>query len=113
MEFKQTKPCKKCPFRTDAPGYLKRARAERIAADLDENSFVCHETIDYNAGDIEPCETDRTQHCAGALIMREHMGRPSQMMRIGERLGLYDHRRIDMDAPVHRCDQNFIAAHDA
>ena len=32
----------------------------------------------------------------------ERMGRPSQVMRISEGLGMYDRHRIDPDAPV--CD---------
>ena len=39
-------------------------------------------------------------HCAGALILLEKLNLPSQMMRIAERLGMYDRRKLDMLAPV-------------
>jgi hypothetical protein len=45
-------------------------------------------------------DTSGEAHCAGALIMLERLGQPSQMMRIGERLGLYDRTGLDMEAPV-------------
>lgn len=32
----------------------------------------------------------------------ERMDRPSQVMRVEERLGMYDRHQIDPDAPVYR-----------
>ena len=40
------------------------------------------------------------EHCAGALIFLEAQEQPNQMMRIAERLGLYDRRKLDMESPV-------------
>lgn len=37
----------------------------------------------------------------GALILLEKMRRPSQMMRIAARLGIYDRSKLDMRAPVY------------
>jgi hypothetical protein len=34
------------------------------------------------------------------LIYLEKRQQPHQMMRIAERLGLYDYRQLDMQAPV-------------
>ena len=42
--------------------------------------------------------------------MLEHSQAPSQMMRGAERLGLYDCRKLDMDAPVFKTLQAFIDA---
>jgi hypothetical protein len=51
-------------------------------------------------------ETPNSQHCAGALILMEHADSPSQMMRICERLGMYDRTKVNMDAPVfHSFDE--------
>lgn len=39
-------------------------------------------------------------HCAGALIFLEKRYRPNQLMRISERLGMYDRTKLDMKAKV-------------
>lgn len=44
--------------------------------------------------------TDKSVHCAGALIFNEKRHTPNQMMRICERLGFYDARKLDMKAGV-------------
>ena len=83
--FNRTAPCKTCPFRIrgKAIRHLGRARAQEIAdALLSDQTFTCH-------GDIDK-PTHQQQHCAGAAIMLEKIGRPNQMMRICERLGQYD-----------------------
>lgn len=112
MHFKLKTPCKDCPFRCDRRPFLTRARADEIAASLDRASFPCHKTLDYNhdGDEGEGRQTPSTAHCAGALIMREHMERPGQMMRIAERLGLYDRRKLDMDAPVFHDEDSFVDA---
>lgn len=93
------KPCAKCPFRKDVEPYLRKARVREIERSLVRAEFPCHETI----GDVETgekyCE-DKAMHCAGALILLEKLHRPSQMMRISERIGMYDASKLDMDAPV-------------
>ena len=68
--------------------------------DFASGEFPCHksaalseETGDFNA-------TDSSVHCAGALIFNEKRGSHHQMMRIVERLGMYDHTKLDMKAPV-------------
>lgn len=96
--FGLTKPCKLCPFRRDVRPYLTRARVRGIARSLERSTFACHETTGVKDGEVRPREEH--VHCAGALIVLERMNRPSQSMRIGERLGLYDRTRLAMDAPV-------------
>lgn len=54
--------------------------------------------------------TDDSRHCAGALILLEKIERPSQMMRIAERLGIYDRFKRDMDAPVYESFERMIEA---
>ncbi len=103
MKYNLTKPCAKCPFRNDIPAFITADRVRDIDRQLERNQFPCHETMDYeNAdGDTDAEETDRTAHCAGALILLEKIERPSQMMRIMERIGGYDARKLDMSAPVY------------
>lgn len=110
MKFTLKRPCAKCPFRTDVPGYLRRTRAVEIANGLIRGTFACHETVDYS-GESDGRETEKTHHCAGALIMLEHMEEPSQMMRIAERIGCYDRTRLDMKAPVFTTAEDFILHH--
>lgn len=64
--------------------------------------FCCHKTtkVSDETGDFEPKEN--SQHCAGLLIFLEHQNAPHQMMRICERLGMYDRSKLNMGAPVFR-----------
>lgn len=96
------KPCPKCPFRHDIPAYLNKERAEEIADALRGGSeFPCHSTLDYDVEDDEPGRTEKTSFCAGAMTVLEKSEGPNQMMRIMERLGLYNFTKLDMDAPVY------------
>jgi hypothetical protein len=114
MKYTMRKPCKNCPFRTDIEGYLSRARAREIANGLlSGGTFSCHKTNDFEDNDegwTDTVETPDSQHCGGALIFLEKQEQPNQMMRIAERLGLYDMRKLDMDAPVFESAREFIAA---
>jgi hypothetical protein len=94
------KPCAKCPFRTDVVPYLRKARVREIERSLVRSEFPCHETVgSLKTGEKYP--EGEEMHCAGALILLEKLERPSQMMRISERIGLYDRTKLDMDAPVY------------
>lgn len=99
MRYTKTTPCKLCPFRNDEGRlYVPPDRlAEMVAGE-----FCCHETgvvrEDEEESSISP--TERSLHCAGALIFLEKQDAPHQMMRICECLGLYDHTKLDMNAPV-------------
>lgn len=94
-----TTPCSNCPFRTDITPYLMPGRVREIERSLDRCEFPCHKTTEHDEdGDVR--RSDKEMHCAGALILMEKEGRSSQMMRISERLGMYDHRKLDMAAPV-------------
>jgi hypothetical protein len=63
-------------------------------------TFSCHKTTKHD-DDGEPVRTRNEMHCAGALILIEKEGWSTQMMRIAERLGMYDASKLDMDAPVY------------
>ena len=74
--FKVTKPCRNCPFRTDAERIVfgDRNRAEEIEEHAYRRGFACHETAEtyedpltgYESLDFGP----GSSHCAGYLIMR-------------------------------------------
>jgi hypothetical protein len=110
MNYTMTSPCAKCPFRNDIPGYLTKARAREIVGCITQGdgTFACHETLDYDGEDGEGEETPTTQHCAGAMILLEKLNRPNQMMRICERLGMYDAGKLKMDAAVVDSPREFI-----
>lgn len=111
MNFNCKTPCKNCPFRSDKEPFITGERAEEIVESLESGqSFPCHKTINYSGGE-DGSVTERSQFCAGALIMLEKMEQPNQMMRIGERLGLYDHRKLDMNAPVYDSGDDMIDSH--
>lgn len=96
MRYNLTTPCGLCPFRNDS----KRLRVspERLL-EMAAGEFCCHQTTEVNDdGEYEP--TPESSHCAGALIFLENLEQPHHMMRICERLGLYDRTKLNMEAPV-------------
>lgn len=114
MNYDMTKPCEKCPFRTDCPkGWLGASRAAEIAAGITtaQQSFPCHKTIEFDDDGENKLGNKSEQHCAGALILLEKLEQPNQMMRICERLGLYDRTKLDMEQPVFDTVREFIKHH--
>lgn len=110
MKYELVRPCKDCPFLRSS-GYLTKARARQIATEvISERTFTCHKTnvIDEDGG---VRETRDSQHCAGALIFAEKLGRPNQMMRTAERLGMYDASRLDMTADIYSTPAQMAAGH--
>lgn len=113
MKYDLTKPCKDCPFRTDClKGWLGEDRAAEIAESITDlqQSFPCHKTTTAD-NEGERVRTDAEQHCAGALILLEKIERPNQMMRICERIGMYDRTKLDMTAPVFDDADAFVEHH--
>lgn len=108
MNFDLVQPCDNCPFRNDIRPYISAGRIEEIRDALDRTTFSCHKTVLYD--DQETRDGDKTQHCAGALILMEKENHQGQMMRIAERLGLYDHRKLKMDSPVYDSFEDMICA---
>lgn len=70
--------------------------------------FPCHKTAEVIDG--EYIATDKSVHCAGALIFAEKQEAPTQMMRIAERLGMYDRRKLDMGADVYDSLDEMVSA---
>ncbi|GKU79324.1 hypothetical protein L3i20_v237210 [Paenibacillus sp. L3-i20] len=100
MRFNLKKPCKDCPFLqgSSTNKTLVKGRLEGIVSDLmDGMTFTCHKTLNLKSLDQE--------HCAGALQYLEREERPNQMMRIAERIGLYDHTKLEQYSslidPIH------------
>lgn len=106
MNYDLKKPCSNCPFRSDKFFPLHPERVNEIVSSNAE--FACHKTVDYSDG--EGVIKQKSQHCAGLLIMLEKMERPHQMMRIAKRLGAYDMSKLEMDQPVYESVDDYINA---
>lgn len=104
--YRLKKPCSSCPFLVANAGMILPARVDEIDRSLVRSEFPCHKTVDYtgvkdeDGGPLESRDRTGEAHCAGALILLERSGRPSQMMRISGRLGMYDPTKLDMNAVV-------------
>jgi hypothetical protein len=111
--FKLRRPCVKCPFRSDVPGYLRKGRAVEIARSIAEGAiFVCHETTVADPDDDSALMGGpSSQFCAGALIVMEKNEAPNQAVRMAGRTGLYDPERMDMGAPVVGSLVEFVDHH--
>ncbi len=102
--YSMTTPCPKCPFRTDITPYLHPGRVLELERSLVTAEFPCHLTTSFDGQEEDDTfyvPSGDEIHCAGALILLEKLERPSQMMRICERLGFYDRRKLKMNAPVY------------
>ena len=107
MKYDCTKPCANCPFRTDVRPYIHPSRVEEIR-DSDA-PFSCHKTTTEKGRSNNHPDA---QHCAGNLILKEKEEQPDQMMRIAERIGFYDRRKLDMEAPVYDSWDHMFEAHE-
>lgn len=92
-----TTPCSNCPFRRKGGIRLLVERIQEIAGIFlggGRGEFPCHRTTVPDNDDGDLVETAESQHCAGALIFAEKNDSPTQMMRICERLGMYDRTKL-------------------
>ncbi len=104
--YRLTRPCKTCPFIRANLTPLRPGRVAEIERLTERGAFTCHATT---IPDPDPDPEDagnrvdglKARHCAGLMIVREKLARPSQMMRIAERLGMYDPSKLDMKADVY------------
>lgn len=95
MKYNLHKPCEECPFLVGAR--FEEDRLEEFAS----GEFPCHMQSEIDdKGHFVPRDNGKTNHCAGALIYLEKRNAPHQMMRICERLSVYDRSKLDMAANV-------------
>lgn len=118
------KPCENCPFLKDESKAieLSNGRREGIIAELvsgETTGFSCHKTayhpktggewVEDENGEETYKQSGREQQCAGALAVLEKINRPTQLMRIMERMSLYDREKyikmadevIDYEEPTY------------
>ena len=98
MKYTMTSPCGQCPFLKSMSHGFPIRRLKEFAS----GEFPCHQTasIVEEEGFSEYHANDKSIHCAGALIFNEKRGTTHQMMRICERLGMYNAAKLDMNAPI-------------
>lgn len=97
MHYRMREPCYECPFLLGS-GFTFSSLTEHASG-----AFACHKACDLNDEGVYVARDETTPHCAGALIFLEKQNKPHQLMRICERLGLYDRRFLNMHANVgHR-----------
>lgn len=100
MNYGMKTPCDNCPFRKEGGIRLHPRRAKEIATG--DGEFPCHKTTveDTASEDGGLVATDNSAFCAGFLIFREKLDHPNQMMRVCERLGMYDARALMENNPA-------------
>lgn len=96
MNYAMTTPCAECPFLKKMSRGFTIKRLNEFAS----GEFPCHKTAETDDESGEFYAKDDSQHCAGALIYNERRNTPTQMMRICERLGMYDRTKLNMKAAV-------------
>lgn len=96
MEYTLPKPCTTCPFLKGTTMLLRADRIKEISRmmlDSQGGEFPCHKTTEAGGASGK-----KELHCAGALAYAEKQGTATQMMRICERIGMYDHTKVE---PFH------------
>jgi hypothetical protein len=96
MQYTMTDPCDSCPFLIGS-GFTWQSLTEHASRE-----FACHTACELSDDDVYEARNEKTPHCAGALIFLEKQGKPHQLMRICERLRLYDRTKLNMQAKVGR-----------
>lgn len=99
MQYNMTEPCDACPF-LKGSGFQWKSLEEHASGE-----FPCHKACDLVEDEevgshYREKKNGKTPHCAGALIFLEKQNTPHQMMRICERIGMYDRTKLNMEAAV-------------
>jgi hypothetical protein len=110
------RPCKNCPFQptTTAITFATRGRAAEISESAYRRGFPCHlsahDTSDEDEENGGYVFGEKTQHCAGALMMflaSHYDCWPG--INNDERLAARIHRNLDWSAPHYASEEDFIA----
>lgn len=119
-QFPLRRPCKNCPFQPTkaAIKFACVERAEEIAESAYRNGFPCHlsatDTSDEDEEHGGYVFDEKTQHCAGAIMMFIRDGNECGWPGIGNDEELAEKLEAQMDwrAPHYESEQDFIAASD-
>jgi hypothetical protein len=108
MDYDMKKPCECCPFRRGTAMRLTAGRVREVVGGMLKSNggeFPCHRTIENLTDDQGEDsgyqeKNGKGKHCCGALIFAEKNRTSTQMMRICERIGMYDARTLMSDQEV-------------
>jgi hypothetical protein len=108
MDYDMKKPCECCPFRRGTAMRLTTGRVRDVVGGMLKSNggeFPCHRTIEHLEGDQGEDagfreKNGKGKHCCGALIFAEKNRTSTQMMRICERIGMYDAAALMADKEV-------------
>lgn len=89
-----SRPCDQCPFRVSMAHGFPLSSLEEFAS----GAFHCHKTGTQDEETGNYIATPESLACAGALIYLEKRRRTNNLLRVMERLGVYDHWKLDRDA---------------
>lgn len=100
MKFDLYKPCHDCPFLKKGGIRLTTERVDDICDSIMQSSgnhtFPCHKTT-VEDGEGELVVAQESRHCAGAIIFMEKQEKSNNILRIMERLGVYDYKKFMED----------------
>jgi hypothetical protein len=111
MKYDLHTPCSNCPFLKEGGIKLRYERIEEISQMMlssQGGDFPCHKTTKYSEAQDDRVATRKSLHCAGALIYAEKQGTATQLMRISERLGMYDHTKLEGHDLVWDCEEDWL-----
>ncbi len=118
--YKLRQPCKNCPFApTDTRiVFACKERAEEIEETAYRNGFPCHLSAEDTSEDEDGNENpeggfefgEKTQHCAGAIMMNIKSGYGSPWPGIGNDEDLLEKLEANMDwkAPHYESEEDFV-----
>ena len=118
MRFDLREPCTHCPFRSDETriAFGGRERAEEIEEQAYRHGFPCHVSAEVREDPVTGEEGfvagERTQHCAGYLLLQLRDGGGTPWPGIGNDEELADRLagQLDWNAPVFETAKDFIEA---
>lgn len=95
--YRLKKPCANCPFLKDASKAI-RLHPDRVPGILEglltgeHTGFACHKTLagEYDEEGEKYTPGRDEQQCAGALAVLEKLNRPTSLMQVMGRMGLYE-----------------------
>lgn len=95
-------PCKQCPFRTDITPFLSGEERIRELERHQDGEFPCHQTTELDEEEGETLlNREKTVACAGRMIMSWlAYGGLGKIDAISARMGMFDPKNLDLDAPV-------------
>jgi len=122
MHYDLKTPCKNCPFRTDdtAIRFATVERATEIEESAYRNGFPCHLSAVFQEESFEGAGNDgyvpgeKTQHCAGYMIMQINQGEESWPgVNNDEDIVNAFADKMDQDAPVFDNTDDWIESNNA